>query len=132
MTKFWDKINGFLDKHFEVIEKPAPEGPPVRKYYKITVYTGYYGEEECEYYSTADKKAVLQYAKQMRNEYAEQAAMEHYWRDAGEWETEEEFYKRFRKQCGYRIDEISKDELLKQKKSIWRLDDGKGLADLAR
>ena len=124
MFKFWDKVNGFLDKHFEVVERsaPAPKEPPVRKFYKITVYTGNPGEEEYEYYSTAVPAAVRQYAKDMLEDYVRHAAMEYYWRDGEDWETEEQFYKRFRKHCGYYLEEVPKKEYFDQVKAIWRME----------
>ena len=124
MTKFWDKINGFLDKHFEVVERPtpAPKEPPMRKFYKITVYTGHPGEEEHEYYSTAAPAAVRQYARNMLEDYVRHAAMEYYWRDGEDWETEEQFYKRFSKHCGYYIEEVPKKEYFDQVKAIWRME----------
>lgn len=122
MFKIWDKINGFLDKHFEVIEKPAPKEPPVRKFYKITVYTGYPGEEEHEYYSSANYKSVKKYANDMLIDFAEHAAMEHFWHDAEEWENEEHFYERFFSHCGYEIVEVPKKEYFDQVKAIWRME----------
>lgn len=124
MFKFWDKVNGFLDKHFEVVERPAPapKEPPMRKFYKITVYTGHPGEEEHEYYSTAVPAAAHQYAKNMLEDYIRHAAMEYYWRDGNDWETEEQFYRRFRKRCGYYIEEVPKKEYFDQVKAIWRME----------
>lgn len=124
MSKFWDKVNGFLDKYFEVVEQPtpAPKEPPMRKFYKITVYTGNPGEEEHEYYSTAVPAAVRQYAKDMLEDYIYHATMEYYWRDGEDWETEEQFSRRFRKRCGYYIEEVPKKEYFDQVKSIWRME----------
>jgi hypothetical protein len=124
MFKFWDKVNGFLDKHFEVIEQPTPalKEPSVRKFYKITVYTSHPGEEEYEYYSTAVPAAMYQYARNMLEDYIHCAAMEYYWRDGKKWETEEQFYNRFRKRCGYYIEEVSKKEYFDQVKAIWRME----------
>ena len=124
MFKFWDKVNGFLDKHFEVVERPvpAPKEPPMRKFYKITVYTGHPGEEEHEYYSTAVPAAVRQYARNMLEDYVRHAAMEYYWRDGEDWETEEQFYKRFSKHCGYYLEEVPKKEYFDQVKAIWRME----------
>lgn len=124
MFKIWDKINSFLDNHFDTIEKPtpAPKEPPVRKFYKITIYLSNSKEEECEYYSTADPDAVHQYAKDMLEDYVYHAAMEYYWRDGEEWETEEQFYERFCRHCGFYIEEVSKQEYFAQVKAIWRME----------
>jgi PadR family transcriptional regulator PadR len=93
-----------------------------RKFYKITVYTSHPGEEEYEYYSTAVPAAMYQYARNMLEDYIHCAAMEYYWRDGKKWETEEQFYKRFRKRCGYYIEEVSKKEYFDQVKAIWRME----------
>lgn len=122
MVKIWDKLNSFLDKHFEVAEKPEPAEPPVRKFYKITAYTGFAGEEEVEYYSTANTRAVKQYANEMMRDLAEHAAMEHYWRDAFDDESEDEYCERFYKSCGVCIDVISKEEYFAQKRAVWRME----------
>jgi hypothetical protein len=124
MSKFWDKVNSFLDKHFEVINRPAPapEEPPMRKFYKITVYTGHPGGEEHEYYSTAVPAAVRQYARGILEDYARHAALEYYWRDGEDWETEEQFYQRFCKHCGYYIEEVPKKEYFSQVRAIWRME----------
>lgn len=124
MFKVWDKVNSFLDNHFETVERPTPtpKEPPVRKFYKITVYTGHPNEEEHEYYSTAIHKAVKQYANNMLVEFAEHMAMEHYWVDAEDWEEEEDFYERFFAHCGVEIIEVPKQEYFAQVKAIWRME----------
>lgn len=117
--KFWDKLNNFLDKHFETVE---PVAPPVRKFYKVTVFTGNAGEQEEKYYSTAIEQAVAKFARETFEEFVRQVAVERYWVDAEENEEEIDFLKRFRRQCGYNIEEVPKEEYMSQVIAIWRME----------
>lgn len=89
-----------------------------RKFYKIEAYTGFDGEVMVEYYSTGSERHLQSFSEWLVGEVAE-FAYAHYPHEAKPGESEEEYYKRFAKNCGARIHEITAEEYYDAKNQVW-------------
>ena len=89
------------------------------KYYRVTAYTPYCGEETTDFIATEDEQKLQEFAQTLCEDNAaewEPAWCEHY--DEG-YETEEEFQDYYYSGCGTRIEEITEAEYKEETKPVW-------------
>lgn len=89
------------------------------KYYRVTAYTPYCGEETTDFIATDDEQKLQEFAQALCEDNAaewEPAWCEHY--DEG-YETEEEFQEYYYSGCGTRIEEITEAEYKEETKPRW-------------
>lgn len=89
------------------------------KYYRVTAYTMYCGEEMTDYIATEDEEELKAFAQNLCEDNA--AEWEPGWGDYEEegFDTEEEWQEEYYGTCGARIEEITEAEYKEETKSVW-------------
>lgn len=89
------------------------------KYYRVTAYTPYCGEETTDYIATESNTELAKFADTLCADNA--AEWEPGWGDYAEegYETEEEWQEDYYSGCGTRIEEITEAQYKEETKPQW-------------
>jgi hypothetical protein len=89
------------------------------KYYRVTAYTPYCGEEMIDYIATDNEKKLMDFADELTYENAIQwePCWDRY--DEEGYNSEGEFQEAYYDHCGARIEEITEAEYKEETKPVW-------------
>lgn len=89
------------------------------KYYRVTAYTMYVGEESTDYIATDSEEKLCEFAQNLCEDNA--AEWEPSWVDYEEegFESEEDWQEEYFGSAGVRIEEITEEEYKEETRPVW-------------
>lgn len=89
------------------------------KYYRVTAYTGYCGEETTDFIATDSEQKLHEFASVLCSDNA--AEWEPEWSEYAEYgyESKEDFEDGYYSDCGVRVEEITEEEYKEETKPRW-------------
>lgn len=89
------------------------------KYYRVTAYTMYIGEEITDYIATEDEEKLREFANELQEETAWEwePCWDHYEEEG--FESEEDWQEAYFSSTGARIEEITEEEYNKETAPKW-------------